>query len=673
MDELLSPFPGSGFLSLLSEPAVILTADGSRMPATNDAASATFDCAVGLASLASEPDAFEAFLRQPPTPGAPRRRTFWMRTRHSDRPHPFQCEASLLHSNPGDGSLILLRFLASGVTTSTERLTPSSEEGGGVSEDRFRLLVDSVRDYAIFMLDASGHVSTWNRGAQRIKGYAAEEIIGQHFSRFYPAADVASGKCERELAEASATGRFEDEGFRVRKDGSRFYANVVITALRDPDGNLVGFAKVTRDLTERKKQEQDRIARERAEEARRVAEESELRLKALAAELARERDRAESVVRVKDEFLATLSHELRTPLNAIVGWGTMLQNTPLDEATQKKAVDTIVRNAFAQNRLIDDLLDVSRIITGKLRLDIAGVDLGQIVAAAVDVVRPAADAKGVRLELLNDSKAILLKGDATRLQQVFWNLLANAVKFTPKDGWVRVALRRSESDVEIRVSDSGIGVSPEFLPHVFDRFAQQPGAGVTMRRTGGLGLGLAIVKHITELHGGTAAAASDGDGKGATFTVKLPGGRAKEATPATSAVPSSAVSARPLHGLHLLVIEDEPDSRELTDMILTKAGASVVAVASVREAFESLAYDGLPDAIVSDIGMPDEDGYSFIRRLRARPSEQGGRIPALALTAFARSSDRTETLRTGFQNHVAKPIEPKELVLLVANLTGRFS
>jgi PAS domain S-box-containing protein len=536
------------------------------------------------------------------------------------------------------------------------------------SDERLRLLIQSVKEYAIFMLDSEGRIATWNQGAQRLKGYAYEEIVGQHFSRFYPEADVAAGKCEMELDVASREGSFEDEGWRIRKDGSRFWANVVITAVRDADGQLVGFAKVTRDLSERKRHEEERVERARAEEARRLAEESEERQRALAASLREARDRAEQVTRLKDEFLATVSHELRTPLSAILGWGRMLQQGGLDEAKSRHAVEAIVRNATAQQQIVDDLLDVSRIISGKLRLDVDFVDVNAVLDSAIDVIRPAAEAKGITLQPVLNPDAGLIKGDAARLQQVFWNLLTNAVKFTRRGGRVQISLRRVDSSVQIEVLDNGTGIDPDFLPHVFERFSQADSS--RSRSSGGLGLGLSIVKDLIELHGGTISAHSEGPGKGSLFAVRLPivpvRSSVQRSEGRTSLAPDVKYPAE-LEELKVLVLDDEQDAREVVQLVLEQGGARVALASTVKEALEAVR-TFQPDVIVSDIGMPEEDGYVFIEKLRALPREQGGRTPAIALTAYARAEDRRRALVSGFQNHAAKPIEPQELVMVVANL-----
>jgi signal transduction histidine kinase/CheY-like chemotaxis protein len=404
--------------------------------------------------------------------------------------------------------------------------------------------------------------------------------------------------------------------------------------------------------------------------------------RALGAEAARARDKAEDATRLKDEFLATLSHELRTPLNGILGWGRLLQSGSLDLEHRERAASAIVRNAGAQNQLIDDLLDVSRIVSGKLRLNVNPVHVSGVIEAALDVVRPAAAAKGVQLEPVFDSDAGFIRGDAGRLQQVVWNLLANAVKFTPRGGRVCVRLRRVDSSSEIAVSDTGSGISQDFLPYVFDRFRQQDGA--ITRRAGGLGLGLAIVKNLVELHGGTVQAESEGEGKGSTFIVRLPiaavrdsiapAGAPQSKAPAKATPDGDTLRDTPpeLSGLKVLVVDDEADARDLLQLLLEHNDAAVTAAASAAEALEMVPRLK-PDVIVSDIGMPGEDGYSFIRRLRKLSREDGGRTPAVALTAYARSEDRTRALKAGFQSHATKPVDSQELFLVIANLVGRYS
>jgi PAS domain S-box-containing protein len=838
-----------------------------------------------------------------------------------------------------------------------------AEEALGRSEERLRLLIENISDYAIYMLDPTGVVTTWNPGAERMKGYTAPEIIGRSFECFFPEEDRAAGKPAQELALALAEGRFEDEGWRVRKDGTRFWANAVLTPLRDHQQNLIGFAKITRDLTaQRNAQEQERkllqehtarevadregarlreseqryrelsrqleivfegvadgitvqepsgrlvfantaaaklcgfataaelmatapadvvakfemldeagkpvvgeelparrvlageesasavlCVRERAtqktwwvqlratgvpgddgrpslainiwhdvtteheeeahtrylatataalaqsldqdemlaalaqslapgladrcsvysleggvlrhvaaahadhrksftpdpahaggswdvvrsgkssvfndggeevllvpllarggvlgvmalvyaqpgrryaekdvelaeelgrragtalenarlyqdaQEAARAAEEAALR----AEELARA---AEDASRAKDEFLATVSHELRTPLNAMLGWATLLKERASDAAI-KKPLEVIHRNAQAQVKIIDDILDVSRVITGKFRIDPRPADLVAIISDAIDVVRPSAEAKRIEILFKPEADLCLLVADPERLQQVIWNLLSNAIKFTDSGGRIEVLLRLVGSQVTCEVKDSGQGIDPMFLPFVFDRFRQADSS--MSRRFGGLGLGLALVRHIVELHGGRVEAFSAGRGQGALFRIELPiravspssRPASSEQRPQEPTVPQQEVA---LSGVRILVVDDEADARELVATVLMEAGAEVETAGSAAEGFELLKRFHA-DVLVSDVGMPDEDGFSFIRRIRALPPADGSRIPALALTAFARESDRAQALKAGFTAHVGKPVEPEVLAAAVSNLAA---
>jgi signal transduction histidine kinase/CheY-like chemotaxis protein len=384
---------------------------------------------------------------------------------------------------------------------------------------------------------------------------------------------------------------------------------------------------------------------------------------------------AEEASRLKDEFLATLSHELRTPLNAILGWTHLLRAAPADPEKQSKGLDVIERNTHAQTQIIEDLLDMSRIISGKIRLDVQKVHLAPVIEAAVESVRPAAEARDIRLQAVLDPIAGVVSGDPNRLQQVAWNLLTNAIKFTPKGGRVQVLLERVNSHVEMSVIDTGKGIAPEFLPHVFDRFRQEDSSST--RSHGGLGLGLAIVKQLVELHGGSVRANSPGEGQGATFAVSLPltpihpeptpnEGRPR---PDSEPVPSNSDRST-LAGLRVLVVDDDPDARELVKEVLSEYGAAVTAADSAGRALQLLAQEP-PDELVSDIEMPGEDGYSLIRKLRALSEAAGGRTPAVALTAYARTEDRTRALMAGYHMHVAKPVEPAELVATIASLARR--
>jgi PAS domain S-box-containing protein len=530
------------------------------------------------------------------------------------------------------------------------------------SEERFRLLVEGVAEYAIFMLDVNGRVATWNVGAERIKGYKADEIVGQHFSLFYPSDARLSGWPEHELQVAAATGGFVDEGWRLRKDGTTFWASVTITALRDDKNQLLGFAKLTRDLTERKRIEAAEVTnheREEILEAERSA-----------------RMAAQRATRVKDEFLATLSHELRTPLSAILGWTQVLllsaETAPAEQI--RRAIGVIDRNARAQVQLIDDLLDLSRMMTGKIRLDLHQISILNVVQAAVDSARPAAEAKDIRLQTALDSAPATVSADGGRLQQVIWNLLSNAIKFTPKGGRIHTVLQRVNSHIELSVSDTGIGIPAGFLPYVFDRFSQRDTSAT--RSFGGLGLGLAISKQLVELHGGTIKVASPGEGQGSTFVVELPLSIVQiedekgERVHPTAEMQSSEVLALPnLDGVHAFIVDDEPDARELLRRVLEDQGAQVTTFSSAKDVLATLKTTR-PSIIVSDIGMPGMDGFQLIRALRVSES-RGDRVPALALTAFARSEDRKRSLAAGYQAHLSKPFDVGELVLLVATLVEK--
>ena len=530
------------------------------------------------------------------------------------------------------------------------------------SEERFRLLVEGVGEYAIFMLDPNGRVATWNVGAERIKGYKPHDIIGQHFSIFYPSEAKESGWPDHELREATEKGSFVDTGWRIRKDGTRFWANVTITALRDAAGRLIGYAKLTRDLTDAKRAEAIELANRHHEEM-------------LDAERSA-RMAAQRATQLKDEFLATLSHELRTPLNAILGWTQILLRgeAPGGPDAQKKAVEVIDRNARAQVQLIDDLLDLSRIMTGKIRLELQQISFASVVEAAVDSAMPSADTKDIRLKAIYGASRDIVSADAARLQQVVWNLLTNAIKFTPKGGQVHVLIQRVNSHVELSISDTGIGIPESYLPHVFDRFSQRDGS--TTRTYGGLGLGLAICKQLVELHGGSIRAASGGEGKGATFFVHLPLSIVQledekyprvHPTAETQAIESFALPN--LEGVHVFSVDDERDARELLQAVLEARGAKVTSFNSAEDALAALK-TSKPSVLVCDIGMPKMDGYQLIRTLRAS-EPLGERIPALALTAFARAEDRKRSLVAGYQAHLAKPFDVGEFVLILANLIGR--
>lgn len=410
--------------------------------------------------------------------------------------------------------------------------------------------------------------------------------------------------------------------------------------------------------------------RKRVEDALRK---SEVKLEELLKSERAARGDAERANRIKDEFLSTVSHELRTPLNAILGYAQLLLRGKMEAPELDEGLSVIERNGKVQAQIIDDLLDMSSIISGKVRLDVKSVDLAQVIEAAIATVKPSADARNIRLQTVLDPRGGTVLGDSGRLQQVVWNLLTNAIKFTPKGGRVQIVLERVNSHSEIRITDSGQGISPEFLPYIFDRFRQ--GEPSTTRTHGGLGLGLSIVRHLTELHGGTVSAKSLGDGYGATFIVNLPI-QILHGADATSGQPSAAYSGNlhagtlSLKGIHVMVVDDDPDSRELVKRLLGEHEATVETASSADEALARFAAR-IPNLVLSDIGMPEKDGYDLMHAIRALDEGAGGKVPAAALTALVRAEDRKRALLAGFQAHVSKPVDPDELVAVVAALTGR--
>jgi PAS domain S-box-containing protein len=569
-------------------------------------------------------------------------------------------EGELLHTRK-DGEQIVVETRwasvrdARGQTTSILEITRDvTERRRAEAGLRHASAIVENTDDAIISKDLDGVIRSWNPGAERLYGYTAEEAVGCPVTMLIPEdrPDEEPGILAR-IRRGERISHYET--VRVCKDGTLVDVSLTVSPMRDAEGRVVGASKIARDITEHKRAEEERGQ--------------------LLASEQRARAEAQESSRLKDEFLATVSHELRTPLTSILGWAHMLRTGQLGGGDAAKALETIERNARAQSQLIDDLLDVSRIITGKLRIDVRPVDPNSFIESAIEAVRPAADAKGVRVQRIMDTGVITVSGDPVRLQQVVWNLLSNAIKFTPRGGRVQVKLERVNSHIEIAVSDNGSGIAPEFLPYVFDRFRQADQR--TTRQHGGLGLGLAIVRHLVEIHGGSVRAESPGAGQGSTFTVLLPVAPVYQSIGTEGRVHPAARDTLPVYdcpdrldGLKVLVVDDEPDTRELLKVGLGQCGAEVTAVGSATEALEAITVKA-PDLLISDIGMPDEDGYELIRRVRQFPAQSGGKVPAIALTAYARVEDRMQALRAGYQMHVTKPVELAELVAVAASLVRR--
>ena len=529
----------------------------------------------------------------------------------------------------------------------TERKT--AEERLRRSEEMFRLLVASVKDYAIFMLDPDGRIMSWNEGAERIKGYTGEEVFGEHFSIFYPPEDAEAGLPAQLLEIAEREGSVEREGWRVRKDGTRFWADAIITAVRDKDGTLRGFAKVTRDITERKRSDEmkqalleQREARRRADEQRRLAEAS--------SRAAQEANRA------KDEFLMMLSHELRTPLTSILGWSRLLPTLDSNDPTLQEGLRSIARSAELQAVLVDDVLDISRIVAGKLRLEREPIDLAETIRDAGKHIRDEADAKSIHFHSEIPEDLGTVHADRLRLEQIVWNLLSNAVKFTAAGGHVTLRASRQDDLVEITVEDDGEGIEPAFLPQIFESF-KQADMGVS-RGHGGLGLGLTIVRHLVDAHSGSIIAESEGLGKGSTFRVRLPAMN-EPAEPSSTAAGSALDQnlADRLAGVSILVVDDDFESRKFLSSVLEKAGARTRSASSVSEALSACATE-LPDLILSDIGMPELSGFDLLTMIRA--AELHRRTPVVAISAF--DSPSVGAAESEFDGFIRKPVDPFELV-----------
>jgi PAS domain S-box-containing protein len=516
---------------------------------------------------------------------------------------------------------------------------------------RFGAAIESSDD-AIITKNLQSVITSWNPAAERMFGYSEHEAIGRSIRMLIP--DDLQGEEDVVLQKIQAGEKVDHyETVRRRKDGSTVNVSLTVSPIRDASGTIVGASKIARDVTERVRMQT-------------VAE-------SISADNARLAAEAQNANRVKDEFLAVLSHELRTPLNAILGYARMLRGKMLPEDQIDRGLETIERNSRWLTQIVDDVLDVSRIVSGKIRLDVQPVELPAIVDNAVATVQPAADAKQIRIQTLLDPRVGPISGDPDRLQQVVWNLMSNAVKFTPKGGRVQVRLERVNSHVELIVSDTGIGIHTDFLPLVFERF-RQADSGAT-RASGGLGLGLAIVRHLVEMHGGTVHAASEGEGKGATFTLRLPLMIVKPATAEKRTHPlterqNPLQTLGDLRGVRVLAVDDEPDALRLLKDVLEAAGAKVTTASSAHAALDAAAA-AKPEVMIADIGMPEVDGYDLIRAIRSSPDPALRDLPAAALTAFARSEDRTKALQSGFEMHLAKPVDPGELVASVATLVRR--
>ena len=522
----------------------------------------------------------------------------------------------------------------------------------------------------IVTTDKELNVVEWNHWMEEHTGKRPSEVIGRNLLELFP--ELTERRLDRNYKWAlEGQVRVLSQalhGYLIAMhpvSSEHGYAQMQQAVRISPlthEGRVIGTLTIIEDVTER-------VAREAELQAQIEARSRLLSSEKLA------RNEAERANRLKDEFLATISHEIRNPLNAILGWAHMLRLGNLTPANSERAVETIYRNAKSQSQLVADLLDVSRIISGKLRLDVRAVDLIAIVNAAMDSIRPAAEAKGIRLQTMLDPAAGPISGDADRLQQIVWNLLSNAVKFTQKGGRIQVKAQRIASHVEVVVSDSGVGINKDFLPYVFDRFRQADAS--TTRVHGGLGLGLSIVHQLVDLHGGSVTVQSEGEGKGATFTIILPfvgvnndQQETDSAQPAQADEVNSLEGLPSLEGLKVLVVDDEADTRDLIREVLKECGSEVITSHSAAEALEALERYK-PDILISDLGMPDEDGYSLIAKIRALPAERGGHIPAAALTAYARAEDRMRVLRSGFQFHLPKPVDSAELVTVIASLAGR--
>lgn len=542
-------------------------------------------------------------------------------------------------------------WFASSRRTAQQRLQQQTES--------LRVTLASIGD-AVIATNNDGLITFINPVAEQITGWttaeAAKKPIHEVFNIINEQSRARVTNPFETIKEKGTIVGLANHTVLITRDGREVPIEDSGAPIRNPQGKIIGVIIVFHDVTKRRREEMERedlLAREQA--ARKAAENSD---------------------RLKDEFLATVSHELRTPLNAILGWAATLRMLNNDEEMMSRGLTTIERNAKAQAQIISDILDVSRIITGKLRLEFRPLEFAPILRAAVETLLPTAAVKSINVNVTVEDETILVAADPDRLQQIIWNLVANAIKFTGKDGEINIELKRIGSQLELTVSDSGVGISNDFLPHVFERFRQADSS--TTRAHGGLGLGLAIVRHLAELHGGHVAAASDGPGHGSTFKVTLPvasavigktSGEIVMKLRELASVEASAINTQDLTGLRVLVVDDELDTLEILSLMLNQSGASVRTATSSIDALRTFG-EWQPNVLLSDLGMPGEDGYTLIARIRALAPEQGGNIPAAAITAHAREEDRAKVLAAGYQAHISKPVDPATLITALVGLTG---
>ncbi|HMV47150.1 MAG TPA: ATP-binding protein [Blastocatellia bacterium] len=526
-------------------------------------------------------------------------------------------------------------------------------------EERLRLALEAA-EMGYWEWHPATDKIIWSCRTAMIFGFASGEFRGTwdaFLETVHP--EDRAGLRQRINSAIEQRGEFNAEYRILRRDGDLRWLSSQGQTFYNDTRQVSIMLGVVRDITKYKQAEEERTR--------------------LIAEAESARETAEAANRAKDEFIAQITHDLRSPLNAILGWARVLRSRNVNQQITAEALATIEQSAEKQKRLIEDLLDVSRIVTGKLRLDVQPISLAAVINSAMEVMRPACNARSIDCQIELATKADDITGDPARLEQVIWNLVSNAVKFTPNGGQVKVRLERADPYVQIIVSDTGRGIQPEHLPYIFNRYWQPSNS--SKKPTGGLGLGLSLARHIVELHGGTIRAESEGEGKGTKFFVSLPyravrlnGGTPSGGSSETTSAKAKADSQKSqlLSGILALVVDDEPDARELVAAILHQHSAEVMTAAGMEEALQLIkSASRLPDVVVSDISMPEHDGYALIRRLRALPAQEGGEIPAIALTAYGRSDDRIHALSAGFQMHVPKPVEPAELALITASLTGR--